>query len=85
MFNQLVFVPCEPPTGNTVRVIDSDGWPLDVEGQPVGRVRGRLAVAARWLRSAAGRSRVRFADGSEGWVCQEPEPPDVFTPLDQGA
>lgn len=85
MDGQVVFVPCrlDRRDARGALIDDADGWPRKVTS-PLGRVAGRLAVAARWLRAAAGRHRVRFGDGSECWVIQGPSDPDDFIPLGWG-
>jgi hypothetical protein len=85
MGEQLVFVPCrlDRRDARSARIDDADGWPRRVTS-PLGRVAGRLVVAARWVRAAAGRHRVRFGDGSEWWVVQGPGRPEDFIPLGWG-
>ena len=82
MRDTLVFVPCrlDRRDARSALIEDADGWPRTVVG-PLGRVAGRLVVAAVWLRAAAGRHRVRFRDGFECWVTQGPGDPDAFVPL----
>ena len=60
MDDRLVFVPCELPRGESgpALVVDADGWPTEV-CSPLGRVRGKLCVAERWVRAAGGRHRVK--------------------------
>jgi hypothetical protein len=59
MNDRLVFVPCALPRGESGPAVieDADGWPTEV-CSPLGRVRGKLCVAARWVRAAGGRPRV---------------------------
>jgi hypothetical protein len=59
MKDQLVLVPCDLPHGSTgpVLIEDADGWPIEICVQPIGHVRGRLCVSARWVRAAGGRHR----------------------------
>jgi hypothetical protein len=82
MGDKLVFVPCrlDRRDAKSALIDDADGWPRKVVS-PLGRVDGRLVVAAQWLREAGGRHRVRFGDGTEMWVVQGPGRPDDFVPL----
>jgi hypothetical protein len=86
MDEQLVFVPCRlnRRDARSAWIEDADGWMTCVLG-PLGTVRGRLCVAARWVRAAGGRSRVKFGDGSEVWVVQGPARQEDFIPLAWGA
>jgi hypothetical protein len=79
---QFVFVPCrlDRRDGRSALIADADGWPRKVVS-PLGRVDGRLVVAARWLREAAGRHQVWFGDGQRFWVVQGPGCPEDFVPL----
>jgi hypothetical protein len=65
MTGQFVFIPCrlDRRDAKSVWIEDADGFPRRVMG-PLGRMNGRLVVAARWLREANGRHRVRFTDGT---------------------
>ena len=85
MGDRLVFVPCrlDRRDARSALIDDADGYPRKVVG-PLGRVAGRLVVAAQWLRAAAGRHRVKFQDGAEHWVIQGPGDPDAFVPLGWG-
>ena len=85
MNDKLVFVPCrlDRRDARSALIDDADGWPRKVVS-PLGRVGGRLVVAAQWVRAAAGRHRVRFGDGAELWVVQGPGDPDDFVPLGWG-
>lgn len=85
MSEQLVFVPCrlDRRDARSALIDDADGYPRKVVS-PLGRVAGRLVVAARWVRSAAGRHRVKFGDGSEHWVVQGPGNLHDFIPLGWG-
>jgi hypothetical protein len=85
MGDKIVFIPCrlDRRDARSVLIEDADGWPRTVVG-PLGRVAGRLVVAGRWLREAAGRHRVRFADGTELWVAYGPGRADDFVPLGWG-
>jgi hypothetical protein len=78
----LVFVPCrlDRRDGKSALIEDADGWPRRVSG-PLGRVRGRLCVAAGWVRESGGRHLAWFADGSRVWVVQGPAAPEEFAPL----
>jgi hypothetical protein len=78
----LVFVPCrlDRRDARSALIEDADGWPRRVQS-PLGRYRGRLCAAARWVREAAGRHQVRFGDGMEVWVVQGPSPQGEFVPL----
>jgi hypothetical protein len=82
MNDRLVFIPCrlDRRDAKSALIEDADGWPRIVVG-PLGRVDGRLVVAANWLREAAGRNRVRFGDGAEMWVIQGPGRPEDFVAL----
>ena len=82
MSGKLVFIPCRLDRGDAKSALieDADGWPRKVVG-PLGRVEGRLVVAAIWLREANGRHRVRFVDGSEVWVVYGPRPEADFARL----
>jgi hypothetical protein len=59
---------------------DADRWPRRVVS-PLGRYRGRLCVAGRWVREAGGRHLARFADGQEVWVTYGPGDQKEFAPL----
>jgi hypothetical protein len=82
MGDKLVFVPCrlDRRDARSALLDDADGWPRKVVS-PMGRVHGRLVVAAQWLREAGGRHRVRFGEGTEVWVVQGPSRPEEFVPL----
>jgi hypothetical protein len=82
---QLVFVPCrlDRRDARTALIEDADGWPRKV-ASPLGRVEGKLCVAARWLREANGRHRVVFGDGAELWVTPGPSRQEEFVPLGWG-
>src|SRR4051794_31696795 len=86
MGEKLVFIPCrlDRRDARSALIEDADGGPRKVVG-PLGRVDGRLVVAAQWLREANGRHQVRFADGAELWVTYGPGRPDDFVPLAWGA
>jgi hypothetical protein len=81
MGDQLVFIPCrlDRRDAKSALIEDADGWPRKVIG-PLGRVGGRLVVAAQWLREANGRHRVRFDDGAELWVVYGPGQPEEVVP-----
>ena len=85
MGDNLVFIPCrlDRRDARSALIEDADGWPRKVVG-PLGRVDGRLVVAARWLREANGRHQVRFADGAELWVTYGPGRQEDFVPLGWG-
>jgi hypothetical protein len=82
MGDRLVFVPCrlDRRDARSALIDDADGWPRKVAG-PLGRVDGRLVVAAKWLREANGRHLAWFADGQRLWVTQGPGRPDEFVPF----
>jgi hypothetical protein len=82
MGDHMVFIPCrlDRRDAKSALIEDADGWPRKVVG-PLGRVDGRLVVAADWLREANGRHRVRFADGSELWVVYGPGRKEDFVPI----
>ena len=82
MGDKLVFIPCrlDRRDARSALIEDADGWPRKVVG-PLGRVDGRLVVAARWLREANGRHQVRFGDGAEFWVVYGPGRSEDFVPL----
>jgi hypothetical protein len=82
MGDKPVYIPCrlDRRDAKSAQIDDADGWPRKVVG-PLGRVGKRLVVAATWLREAAGRHRVRFADGAEVWVTYGPGDPKEFVPL----
>jgi hypothetical protein len=82
MTDQLVFVPCRLSRrdGKSALIEDADGWPRAVVS-PLGRVDGRLVVAARWLREANGRHLAWFGDGQRLWVTYGPGRQVDFIPL----
>lgn len=82
MSGKLVLIPCRLHRrgGKCALIEDADVWPRKVIG-PLGRVDGRLTVAARWLREANGRHRVRFDCGAELWVVYGPRPETDFVRL----
>jgi hypothetical protein len=86
MNDQLVFIPSrlDRRDARSAHIEDADGWPRRVVGS-LGRVDGRLVVAARWVREAGGRHRVRFGDGTELWVVQGPGRRPNFVPLGECA
>jgi hypothetical protein len=63
MGDKLVYIPCslDRRDAKGALVEDADGFPRKVVGL-LGRMNGRLVVAAQWLRQAIGRHRVQFAD-----------------------
>jgi hypothetical protein len=79
---KLVLIPCrlDRRDARSALIEDADGWPRKVIG-PLGRVDGRLVVAARWLREANGRHQVWFGDGQRLWVTYGPRPQEEFAPL----
>jgi hypothetical protein len=75
MSGKLVLIPCrlDRRDGRSALIEDADGWPRKVVG-PLGRVEGRVVVAAEWLREANGPHRVRFECGTELWTVHGPRP-----------
>jgi hypothetical protein len=86
VIDQFVFIPCrlDRRDARSALIEDADGWPRKVVG-PLGRVEGRLVVAARWLREANGRHLVSFGDGQRLWVTYGPGRQENFVPLLRGA
>jgi hypothetical protein len=82
MSGKLVLIPCrlDRRDAKSALIEDAEGFPRKVVG-PLGRVDGRLVVAARWLREANGRHRVRLDCGTELWVVYGPIDPKGFVPL----
>ena len=76
MGDQLVLIPCrlDRRDARSALIEDADGWPRRVVG-PLGRVRGRLCVAARWVREVGDREAAAWVggetlgwDGPAGWA-----------------
>jgi hypothetical protein len=82
MHGQMVYIPCrlDRRDARSALIEDADGWPRKVVS-PLGRVGGRLVVAARWVREANGRHLAWFADGQRLWVVQGPGPREDFVPF----
>jgi hypothetical protein len=82
MGDKRVYIPCrlDRRDARSALIDDADGWPRKVVG-PLGRVDGRLVVAAAWLREANGRHLASFADGQRLWVTYGPGRPEEFAPL----
>lgn len=82
MSGKLVLIPCrlDRRDAKSALIEDADGFPRKVAGT-LGRMHGQLVVAARWLREANGRHRVRFADGAEVWVVYGPGRLEDFEPF----
>lgn len=80
--DRMVYVPCRlnRRDARSAHFEDADGSPVNVVS-PLGRVGRRLCVAAQWLRSAAGRQRVRFEDGAELWISCERGEEERFIPF----
>lgn len=81
-----MFVPCrlDRRDARSALIEDADGWPGKVVG-PLGRVDGRLVVAARWVREVNGRHLAWFADGQHLWVTYGPGRAEDFIPLGRRA
>ena len=73
MVAQYVFAPCRLDRRDACSALieDADGWSRKVVS-PLGRVGGRLVVAARWLRETNGRHQVWFGDRQRLWVTYGP-------------
>ncbi len=80
MGDRLVFIPCrlDRRDARSALIEDADGFPRKVI-EPLGRVDGRLVVAATSLREANGRHLAWF-DGQRLWVTYGPRQPEGFVP-----